>query len=765
LAVGCGEPAAAPAPAVPAPPTTVASVTATVARLADPGDATRAFRIQVRGLDEAERPVPNVALEARSTSPDDRVAGDGRLGRTGEAVVEWTVADGQTATSVLDLTVGTSGRLRLAARDLVRHEGRGFVRIDSVLAWLPGSVALQVVDANGRPVARQIVQLAVGAGRGALTQTLLTTDAEGRASTGWRFGPTAGTQSITVELRGGLERTGAGLTVIDSRTGLRSRGDGPFEIRGVAVPGQPVLVDPVLDTVSADALGDEIEVTARVFDAHGNEIVDPSLRLESADTAVVRVAGPGRVRSVGNGVARVTVFAGSASAELPVAVAQRAVAVAARSVALVINTLGVRAPVAATAFDRLGAPIVGEVPQLRSLTPSIADLVSPDTIVALRPGVIAVEAALHGAADTVVMAVRQVAARIALARTADTIELDQRHPLPVQVYDSGGSQIADPVLTMEPDDPSVVVPDGHSTVRAALPGQTAIRVSAGSASARYEVSVEGVALLVDGVRATAPATVTARALELTNGRIRLRWGPWIAERGGIEMDTRVGATWQPATVRGAGDWLYVTSTVVSEPTTITLNEVTPRRIGVAMRYGHHRFDPVLGRFPATYQNEPFPFTRTVWLRPREYGYFTWVQLERTMVWRGTELEVGFGGIFGPATVRSGSSTFRTDAMTAHTRFALDYGPDAAELDLDGDPLVRVLVPVPEAPMISPVFPGWGFGSVFVHRQDYRSYGAYLYAAPRSVAEPGRRLCEHAWATLPIVVRQLTPSERAACGAT
>jgi hypothetical protein len=218
-------------------------------------------------------------------------------------------------------------------------------------------------------------------------------------------------------------------------------------------------------------------------------------------------------------------------------------------------------------------------------------------------------------------------------------------------------------------------------------------------------------------------------------------------------------------VRGAGDWLYVTSTVVSEPTTITLSEVTPRRIAVAMRYGQHRFDPVLGRFPATYQNEPFPFTRTLWLRPREYGYFTWVQLERTMVWRGTELEVGFGGIFGPATVRSGSSTFRTDAMTEHTRFALDYGPDAAELDLDGDPLVRVLVPVPEAPMISPVFPGWGFGSVFVHRQDYRSYGAYLYAAPRSVAEPGRRLCEHVWATLPIVVRQLTPSERAACGAT
>ena len=69
-----------------------------------------------------------------------------------------------------------------------------------------------------------------------------------------------------------------------------------------------------------------------------------------------------------------------------------------------------------------------------------------------------------------------------------------------------------------------------------------------------------------------------------------------------------------------------------------------------MRFGEHRFDPVLGMFPAWYQNEPFPFTRTMWLSPRQYGYFSWTQLERVMTWVGTELEVGFGGMFGPASI-------------------------------------------------------------------------------------------------------------------
>jgi hypothetical protein len=134
-----------------------------------------------------------------------------------------------------------------------------------------------------------------------------------------------------------------------------------------------------------------------------------------------------------------------------------------------------------------------------------------------------------------------------------------------------------------------------------------------------------------------------------------------------------------------------------------------------------------------------------------------------MVWQGIEFEVGFGGLFGPGTITTGQLQFRTDTLTKSDRFNVASVPDAAEFDLDGDPLLRVLVPLPEAPMISPVFPGWGYGSVWVHRHDYSSYGAFLYAAPRGVGETARQLCERAWATAPFPLRTLSAAELAGCG--
>ncbi len=94
---------------------------------------------------------------------------------------------------------------------------------------------------------------------------------------------------------------------------------------------------------------------------------------------------------------------------------------------------------------------------------------------------------------------------------------------------------------------------------------------------------------------------------------------------------------------------------------------SPGQVAIAMRFGNHQFDPGTG-YPSYYQITPFPFTRTLWLRPREYGYFSWTEIERTMVWTGTELEVGFGGVFGPGTVRTGQISFRTDTLTGLDRF-------------------------------------------------------------------------------------------------
>jgi hypothetical protein len=271
---------------------------------------------------------------------------------------------------------------------------------------------------------------------------------------------------------------------------------------------------------------------------------------------------------------------------------------------------------------------------------------------------------------------------------------------------------------------------------------------------------------VDGVRTSDGTGITgSRALEITNGRVRIRWDSTLTERASYNMETRAGQAWRASTVKGAGDWAYVTSTVLTEPTSITVVEQTPGRIALAMRFGNHRFDPVRHGYPSYYQEEPFPFTRTVWLSARENGYYSWVEIERVMTWTGIELETGFGGLWGPATIRTAQLQFRTEDQSVTSRFNVPPVPDAAEFSLDGDPLLRVLVPLPEAPMISPVFPGWGFGSVYVHRSVYESYGAYLYAAPRSEARSARLICQDAWRKAPFPLRTLSPAELDACGPT
>jgi hypothetical protein len=517
--------------------------------------------------------------------------------------------------------------------------------------------------------------------------------------------------------------------------------------------------------LAADAVGARLRITASAYDRHGNVVLQPPLRLQSSDTGVVQPAMDGSLITTGSGMARVRVATGAVGDSVSVTVMQRPVGIQATAAAPVLTRLGARTQLRAEATDRLGTAVEGAAIEFRLLTPDILDLVAGDSVVALAPGTGMIEVASLGLMDTLPIPVAPVAASIVLARTADTMELDESRVIQLQVFDSGGAPITRPALWLQSADTTVIEILSSHTVKARLPGEAGILVRSGPVEVGYLVTVEGVALLADGARSPGTAAVgAARTLELTNGRVRLRWHPRLSERGGFEMDTRIGGTWSPATVRGAGDWLYVTSTVLTEPTAITVVRDEPGEVALAMRFGSHRFDPVLAKYPPHYQNEPFPFTRTLWLRPREYGYFSWTEIERSMVWTGTELEIGFGGVFGPATIRTGQMTFTTEAMTRHNRFNVASVPDAAELDLHGDPLLRVLVPLPEAPMISPVFPGWGYGSVYVHRSEYKSYGAYLYAAPRALAVPPRQICLDAWAQAPFPLRALTPAEMAACGA-
>lgn len=405
-----------------------------------------------------------------------------------------------------------------------------------------------------------------------------------------------------------------------------------------------------------------------------------------------------------------------------------------------------------------------------SLTPTIAEVTDSGQMIPLDRGVARIRVFWGGVSDSIAISVDPVVASLVPLGTVDTLRLDEETPLPIRALDSGGVEIRTPRYTLDPVGTGLVTLTDENGVRGELPGPVQVLVRADDQSLQLNVLVEGVAVLVDGNRQRSPGVVTpSEEVMVTNGRLRLRWRPALSEKAGFEVDTRVGTGWTTATGGPWGDWLYPTSTVTQLPTRVEVVSVDSVEARVDMRFDNHRFDPVLGRFPPEFTEQANPFTRSTWLRAGERGYYSFVVMDTIIdvppTPRWIENEIGWGGVWGPATIRHRAGAFRTDTMS-RTTILPGSGPgvvDAVEFIRDGDPLIRVLVPLPGGEMISPVFPGWGFGSVYLHHYLVKSYGAYMYVAPRESARSARFLCERAWTEAPFPLPQAPPTELASCG--
>ena len=158
----------------------------------------------------------------------------------------------------------------------------------------------------------------------------------------------------------------------------------------------------------------------------------------------------GSLITTGSGMARVRVATGAAGDSVSVTVMQRAVGIQATAAAPVLTRLGARTQLRAEATDRLGTAVEGAAIEFRLLTPDILDLVAGDSVVALAPGTGMIEVVYLELVDTLPIPVAPVAASIVLARTADTMEVDESGVIPLQVFDSGGAPITRPALWLQP---------------------------------------------------------------------------------------------------------------------------------------------------------------------------------------------------------------------------------------------------------------------------------------------------------------------------
>jgi len=677
----------------------------------------------------------------------------------GTAVGDWTLGADLTRPQTLEIRVGdrvvaiqavaglpNDARLRRTSEE---------VAPDTIGGLHPSPLRVHVMMPDGRPVFGAAVEFTVQRGGGQVLQPVVLTDSVGDALTGWQFGESVGPQEVIATVR--TEGQQASLTK---------------QFTGFATAGQPTSIQAVVDTIRFDALGDTLLPSVLMYDRLGNQ-TDAPVTWTSLSPAILNGLGPLGLASTGNGLTHAVASSGSASLTLPVIVSQVPVALRQEADSAALHWLGSSTRLRATAVDRLGSAVAGASPSWQSLEPALATVDQTGLVRAGAVGVARIVAEFQNLADTVTVVIDQRPAAVAVIGVSDTMNLDERLSPVATVYDSGGTLIPGAAVQVTALDPAVVTVGAGGELQAALPGRTSVSFRAGSVAAIRDVVVEGVAVLVSGQRAPTVGVISGLApFTITNGRVRMSWSTAMWEIASVEMDVRLGTTWHPASARGNGDWVYVASTIRTMPTRVEIVESTVDRVAVQMRFDDHWFLPSLALFPDSLglTDQPYPFVRTIWLRKADNGYYSWVDLLDDLQLKIVEHETGFGGIWGPATIRTNRVEIRTDTLSRTITYngnpvLLDtsVSVDAAEFVLDGDPVRRVLVPLPEAPFITPVFPGWGYGSVYRYAGPSRSFGVYMYASVVGAGPLAAEICEAAWTNAPFPLHPVSAAEFAACG--
>lgn len=184
-------------------------------------------------------------------------------------------------------------------------------------------IAVQVLDGSGDPVPGVPVSWAVDSGDGSLSESTVTSDSTGVASTTWTLGTEAGSQAVTASVEGGITTT----------------------FTATALAGEVASVAVSEDSVGFEAFGDTTVLSATATDEFGNEHTELAFTWTSADTGIVAVSGAGEVVSAGNGE---TVVVASVNGVADTAVAAVAQALAALEVEADADTSAIRRPLAVT---------------------------------------------------------------------------------------------------------------------------------------------------------------------------------------------------------------------------------------------------------------------------------------------------------------------------------------------------------------------------------------------------------------------------------
>ncbi|MGH7630011.1 MAG: hypothetical protein ACREOF_11660, partial [Gemmatimonadales bacterium] len=316
---------------------------------------------------------------------------------------------------------------------------------------------------------------------------------------------------------GAVSTAAAAASILSTANSLNERNLITPARHAAAVEVRWIGVSPAADT--AFAVGDTLQLTATIADAHGAALPGVTPVWSSDRLDVVSVDSAGAVVAQGQGVATVSVLAGGRTARAVITVRQAPAALAIAGDTVLRLPEGERVRATAQVLDARGHEIVGLAPGWHSADLGIAAVDGTGEITGVTPGRALLTAELAGFSARLVAEVVPVPASLTVMSGEGQRALVARRldaPVAVQVVSRGGRPIAGvPVRFSTADggsvDPALDTSDAQGVARAAwtlgaLPGRQ-----------RLAPAVDGIASAPVVVAEADPAPANTRVALASEG--------------------------------------------------------------------------------------------------------------------------------------------------------------------------------------------------------------------------------------------------------
>ena len=289
-----------------------------------------------------------------------------------DAAVAWTSADAGVA------SVGTGG--------LVTSVSYGTTRITARADSLSQSVEVRVMQTAGRIVIEPTEPALMAIGETVqLTATVL--DLNEQTITGASVAWQSSDENVaTVNAIGLVTAVNNGVAAITARSGDTAQSV------TVTVMQTPVAIEIDPDEAVLTAIGETVQLAARVLDLNRRTIEEAGVAWQSSDDAVASVDGDGLVTAVNNGVASVTATTDDVSRSIDITVMQTPAGIVIEPDVTTLTSVGMTVQLAATVLDRNGYRIESAVVMWESSDESIAMVDDQGLVTGIAGGTVEITA-------------------------------------------------------------------------------------------------------------------------------------------------------------------------------------------------------------------------------------------------------------------------------------------------------------------------------------------------------------------------------------